>query len=137
MNCAVTIAVITDRAVEHVIAEYPVVRFSLRGISGLRFGVNTESTRDSSRTGPEQLTVNLDHAGIACLDWSKLRVITDLRNLAAGAINDVYQPFTGLGFLDYTINRDTDHDLRPCNYSYLRIERISSCNFINTVALAW
>jgi hypothetical protein len=124
VNCAVAIAVITDGAVKHVIAEYPVVRFSLRGISGLRSGVNTESIRDSSRTGPEQLTVNLDHAGIACLDWSKLRVITDLRSLAARAIDDVYQPFTGLGFLDYTINRDTDHDLRPCTSSHLRIKRV-------------
>jgi hypothetical protein len=131
VNCAVAIAVITDGAVEHVIAEYPVVRFSLRGVSGLRSGVNTESISDRSRTGPEQLTVNLDHAGIACLDWSKLRVITDLRNLAAGAIDDIYQPFAGPGFLDYTINRDTDHDLRPCNYSHLRIEHVRR-NFINT-----
>jgi hypothetical protein len=55
------------------------------------------------------LTIDLDHAGIACLDWSKLRVITDLRNLDARAIDDVNQPFTGLGFLDDTVNRDIDH----------------------------
>jgi hypothetical protein len=56
------------------------------------------------------LDVDLDHARVACLDWSKLRVITDLRNLAACAIDDVNQPFTGLGSLDHTVNRDTDHD---------------------------
>jgi hypothetical protein len=58
------------------------------------------------------LTVDLNHAGIACLNWSQLRVITDLRNLAARAIDDVNQPLTGLGFPDPTVNRDTDHDLR-------------------------
>jgi hypothetical protein len=40
-------------------------------------------------------------------------VITDLRNLAARAIDDIYQPFTGLGFLDLTVNRDTNHELNP------------------------
>jgi hypothetical protein len=58
------------------------------------------------------LTVDLNHPGIACLNWSQLRVITDLRNLAARAIDDVNQPLTGLGFPDSTVKRDTDHDLR-------------------------
>jgi hypothetical protein len=43
------------------------------------------------------------------LDWSKLRVVTDLRNLAPRAIGDVNQPFTGPRFLDHTVNGDTDH----------------------------
>ncbi len=59
------------------------------------------------------MTVDLDHTCIACLDGAKLGVITDLRKLAARAIDDIDQPFTGLGFLDDTVNRDTDHELHP------------------------
>jgi hypothetical protein len=44
-------------------------------------------------------------------------VITDLRNLAARAIDDVNQPFTGLGFLDHTVNGDTDHDYASSKFS--------------------
>jgi hypothetical protein len=46
-------------------------------------------------------------------------VIANLRDLAARAINDIDQSFTGLGFLDHTVNRDTDHDYAPSNYSRL------------------
>ncbi|HXM36683.1 MAG TPA: hypothetical protein VN920_15920, partial [Pyrinomonadaceae bacterium] len=37
--------------------------------------------------------------------------------LAARAIDDFNQPFTGSGFLDHTVNGDTDHDYAPSSYS--------------------
>ena len=40
-------------------------------------------------------------------------MITDLGNLAGRAVDYIYQPLTCLGFLDHTVNRDTDHELRP------------------------
>ena len=113
MNGAVAIVVITDRAVEHVIAENAVVCLSLRGIGGLGSCIDDETVGNRSRTGSEKLPANLNHAGVACLNWTKLRVITDLGNFAASAIDNVYQSLTGLGFLDRTVNRDTDHELVP------------------------
>src|SRR6195256_6452328 len=53
VNCAVTVVVITDRAVEHVIAENPVVCFSLRGGGGIRFRINDDSIGNGCRAGPE------------------------------------------------------------------------------------
>jgi hypothetical protein len=59
------------------------------------------------------MTVDLDHTGIACLDWSELRVITDLRKFAAAAVDNIYQPLARLRLLRHTVNRDTNHEPRP------------------------
>jgi hypothetical protein len=60
------------------------------------------------------MTVNLDHTGIACLDRSKLRVITDLRKTASATVDYIYQLLARLRFLYHTVNRDTDHE--PCPF---------------------
>jgi hypothetical protein len=59
------------------------------------------------------LTVDLDHARIAGLDWAKLRVITDLRKTASATVDDIYQLLARPRFLYLTVNRDPDHESRP------------------------
>jgi hypothetical protein len=74
------------------------------------------------------LTVDLDHTGIAGLDWAKLRVITDLRKFGAAAVDDIYQPLARTRFLYHTVNRDTDHESRPFNRFSLIVIRCREFN---------
>jgi hypothetical protein len=56
-----------------------------------------------------RLAVNFDHAGIARLDWAKLRVITNLRHFAAAAVDDVDKALISFCFLNQTVNCYSEH----------------------------
>ena len=68
MHGAIAIAVVTNRAVEHVVAEDAIKGFSLGSI-GSRIGNGNGHATDQLRcAGTNKLSVDLDHAGIAGLN---------------------------------------------------------------------
>jgi hypothetical protein len=113
MNRAVTVVVITNRAVEQMIAEDTVKSLSLRliGCRGIRD--DTHSGCNGSSARPDKTAVNFYHAGVARLDRAKLRVITNLRHFAAATVDDINEMLIRLCFLDQTINRDSEHSYSP------------------------
>ena len=62
-----------------------------------------------ARAGPDELAVDFDHAGVAGLDRAKLRVIADLRQLDAGAIDDIDQAFPRGDVSPLAIQNDLAH----------------------------
>jgi hypothetical protein len=110
VNSAIAVIVITDGAIEKVITENTVEGFALCCVGGGRPGIDADWGGNSGCTGPHEVAVYFNHTGVACLDGSELRVITDLGNLAARSIDNVYQPLTGLGSLDQTVNCDINHE---------------------------
>ena len=89
MNRAVTVVVVTDRAVEQMIAENSVESLSLRLTSRWRIRDDTHSRCNGSSACPDKTAVNFYHTGVARLDWAKLRVITNLRHFAAATVDDI------------------------------------------------
>jgi hypothetical protein len=55
------------------------------------------------------MTVNFDHASIASLDWTKLRVVTHLRQFAAAPVDNINKALISLSFLDETVNSYSEH----------------------------
>ena len=104
MDCAVTVVVVADRAVEHVIAENPVERFPLSGDRPCGSRGNVHPGRDVGGAGPDQFAVHLHHARVAGLNRAKLRVIANLGNFRAGAVDEVNETFIGLRLSGRTIN---------------------------------
>ena len=86
---AVAVAVVANSAVKQVVAENPVERFAL--CFARRGGIcsDIQAWRDSGGARSHQLTVDLDHAGVAGLNWTKLGVVANLRQLNATTIDHV------------------------------------------------
>src|ERR1043165_9078767 len=78
-----------------------------------RIRPHAHSRRNADTTCPNKPAVNFDQTRIAGLDWTKLRVIAHLRDLARTAVDDIDEAFTSLCLLDQTINRDTEHPRFP------------------------
>ena len=89
VNGAIAVTVVADRAVKQVVAENPIERLplSLTRRSGIRG--DTQAWRHSGGAGPRELAVNLNHAGVAGLDWAKLRVIANVGQLNATAVDNI------------------------------------------------
>jgi len=76
---AIAVTVIANRAVELVIAENPIKRFALGFARGGGIRSDTQAWRYSGSAGAHELAINLHHTGVAGLNWTKLRVIANLR----------------------------------------------------------
>jgi hypothetical protein len=109
VNSAVAVIVVANGAVEKVVTQHTVKRFSSRIIRrhGIRDDAHSRCNRGS--TCPDKTAVNFNHACIARLDWAKLRVVTHLGNLVARAIDDIDETLISSGFLDDSINCYTEH----------------------------
>jgi hypothetical protein len=106
MHGTVAVVVVADRAVEHVIAEDAVKGLALRRVCTRRGRDHAHAVRRHSATSSRQFAVDLDHAGIAGLDRSKLGVIADVRNFDLATVDQVDQAFSGLYRLWSAVQRD-------------------------------
>ena len=88
---AIAVTVVANRAVKLVVAEEPIERLPLSFArrSGIRG--DTQAWRHSGDAGPHEFAVNLNHAGVAGLDRAKLRVIANVGQLNATAVDDIDQ----------------------------------------------
>ena len=86
---AVSVVVIAHRAIEQMIAENAIKRVVLGCLRPRRRSDNVHSLRGDCSAGSYQLAIYLNHAGIARLDNSQLRVIADLWNACAAAVDYV------------------------------------------------
>jgi hypothetical protein len=89
MDGAITVVVVADRAVKHVILEQTVESLPLRGIGPDRLGLNNHARSGTGGAGARQLSIDLDQAGVARLDGAKLVMITDTRNLSVPAQEEI------------------------------------------------
>jgi hypothetical protein len=80
MNRAVLVVVIADRAVQHVILENAVKRFTLSNVDGLAHGLHVHSRGYPSRTRSRQFAIHLDQASVAAFDRPHLLYVANLRN---------------------------------------------------------
>ncbi len=81
----IPVVIVADRAVEHVVAEDPVESLPLRGVGPWGLGGNIHAGRNSGRACPDKLPVDLDHAGVACLNRAELGMITNVGNFGASS----------------------------------------------------
>ena len=86
---AVFVVVIADRAVEHVIAQDAIESFALCHIDQLRLCHHPHALGNRRSAGAGQISVHLDHAGIAGLNRAELRMITNLGNDSVNAIQHI------------------------------------------------
>ena len=109
MNGAVTVVVVTNGAVKQMVTENAIKRLSLCFTRCRGIGADAHAGRSSSATRSDEFAVNFDDASIARLDWTKLRVVTHLRQNDAVAIYDIDEAFISLCFLVKTINCNSWH----------------------------
>ena len=91
---AIAVVVVADRAVKHVVGEDPVESLPLRGIGPGRLGLHLHPVANRGGASPDQMSVDLDQAGVACLDGTELVMITNLGKFFTNSINYVDQSFT-------------------------------------------
>ncbi len=84
VNGAVAIVVIADRAIEVVISEDAVEGFALRDVGAETFCRYLRSGYYLGSARTNQFPAPLDHAGVASLDGSHMRVVADLRKMPVG-----------------------------------------------------
>jgi hypothetical protein len=109
MDRTIAVAVIADRAVKQVVTQDSVERFRLRLLGQFRLSAHRHSRGNGGGACPYQFPIDLDHAGIAGLDWTKLRVITHLREFGTRGVEYVDESFAGLCFNNNTIDCDSQH----------------------------
>jgi hypothetical protein len=105
VDSAVSVVIIADRAVENVIGENAVERFSLRSAGVLGVCKNLHPGGHCRGARSHEFPIGLYHAGVTRLDRTKLRVIADLRKLHPRSIDDINQALTAHRFLNFTIDR--------------------------------
>jgi hypothetical protein len=105
MDRAVAVAVVADSAIEKVIAQNAIHGFALRIIRGGRIRLDIHSLGNGGSTCSGKGAVNLDHAGIAGLDWSNLRVVAHLRDFDLTAVEEIDETLTSPCFVDQAVNR--------------------------------
>ena len=93
MDDAIAVVIIADRAVKHVVLEQTVERLPLRGIGPDRLGLDNHARSGTGGAGARQLSIDLDQAGVASLDGTKLVMITDTRNLGVPAQQEIDEKF--------------------------------------------
>jgi len=119
VNGAVLVVVVANRAVEKVIFEDAVERFSLRDIHGVRFGLDTHATDQLSGARSGQPAIDLHHARVTGLDWAHLWVVTDLRQLLIKTIDQINSEFALVRDAGFPIQGD----LNLWSRSFRRIEK--------------
>jgi hypothetical protein len=88
------------------IAEDAVKSFTLRRIRACRGCKHGHAIRGQRATGSNQLAIHLDHARVAGLDGTQLRVIANLWNLNAAPVRNVNQTLPGLDRVRLAVHRD-------------------------------
>ena len=86
---------------------------ALRGRRRLGLGRNVHAVRNYRCAGPDEFSVEVDHARVARLNRAELRVIAHLRHLNAGAVDDVDETFAGFYLNDRAVDRYGAHNLSP------------------------
>ena len=99
VNGAVTVVVVAYRAVQHVIGQQAIERFTLRGVSLWRIRSHAHALLDVHGASTGELSLHFDHAGVARLERAKLRMVTDGRQLHASSLNHVDQTLVSLSFV--------------------------------------
>ena len=84
------IIVVANGAVEHVVLQNAIERLALGYIHLVAFGLDPHLGGDLRSAGANQLSIHLDHAGVAGLDRPHLLHVTGLRNgfFVLGCLND-------------------------------------------------
>jgi hypothetical protein len=100
-----------------VIAQDPVEGFHLGSRSLRRFCGNLHSIGNFGRARPKQMAVHFDHACVAGLNRTQLRVVADLRNRTASTVDQIDEELFGLGFMHNSVNRYVKHDVLPLSIS--------------------
>jgi hypothetical protein len=118
MHCTIAVAVVADRAVEQVIAEDAIEGFALRGISPQRGRGNCHAIYELRSAGTDKLPVDLDHAGIACLNGAKPVVVTHLGKDGPDPVDQFDHPLSRYKLLrsaidDYARHETLDAPRRP------------------------
>jgi hypothetical protein len=126
MDGAITIVIVTDRAIKKVVAEDAIERFHLGGRCLRRLCGNSHSIGDFGRAGPHQSAFDFNHAGVTGLNRTELRVVADVGNRPANAVDQIYEKFVDLGFMLDTVNRNLDHDSSPLTSSEFRCARVDA-----------
>jgi hypothetical protein len=85
---AVSVIVVADRAVKHMVLEQTVEGFPLRSVSPGGLGLNLHADGNLGGAGSPKFAVYFYQTGIARLDRAQLRVVANLRNLLARSIDD-------------------------------------------------
>jgi hypothetical protein len=114
----VAIVVVADCAIEEMIAKNSIEGFELSrtGLWGSCRHIHAGQCGDA--TCSDEPTVNFDHTRIAGLNRPKLRVVTDLREFSAGAVDRIDEPFAVLNLLLPLIDRNSRH--RMFSWSCMR-----------------
>jgi len=99
----VAVVIVADRAVEQMIAEDAIKCLTLRCPRPRRCGLDMGAVNGIGSTGPHELAVHLDHAGIAGLDGTKLGVKADLGNQDSAAVDGLDQALPGLELLGLAV----------------------------------
>jgi hypothetical protein len=94
VNRAISIVVVTNGAVEKVIRKDMIEGFFLSRRSPRRFCFHLHPRRHGGGAGPDQLSVNFDHAGVARLNRAELVMVTNLGNLAAPSDKNISEPLS-------------------------------------------
>src|SRR5437868_2538069 len=109
MDGAISIIVVADRAIEKVIAENAVESFHLGSGSFRRLRGDAHPIGNFGRAGPDESAIRFHHACVTRLNRTKLRVVADVRNRAARAIEQINQEFIGFGFSNDAVNHNLGH----------------------------
>ncbi len=81
---AVAVVVVANGAVKVVILKDAIEGFALGHIDTCVFSHDVHMGSCPGGTGPNQRSIDFDHAGVACLDGTHGRVIADLGQMATG-----------------------------------------------------
>jgi hypothetical protein len=109
VNRAVAVIVVADRTVEQVVAQDSVEGLPPGSKRVVGFRRNVHAVGDLSGASPDEVSVDLDHAGIAGLERAELRVITDLRNLNICLIEKIDEPDAGFGIYKCAVDTNPSH----------------------------
>jgi hypothetical protein len=101
---AVAVVIVADRAVEQMISEDAIEGITLRCLRPRWPGFDMGAIDSIGSAGSHKLAVHLNHAGIASLDWTKLRMIADLRNHDSATVEGVDQSLSGLDLLRLSVH---------------------------------
>ena len=64
---------------------------------------------NSGRACPDKLPVDLDHAGVACLNRAELGMITNVGNFGASSQKEINETFVRVRFNGQAIKRHSGH----------------------------
>ncbi len=106
------------------------------------------SIGDSGRAGTNQPAVFFNHACVTRLNRAELRVVADVGNGVACALDKIDQKLVGLGFLNGAVDSNLDHSFflhttssassaivargSELNSSPAQLNTIDACNFFHS-----